>query len=117
MKTTSAVRRGLYGVFAACLSGGAAAAVMAGPSAVAANDPCAASEIARTIGSVATNTGTYLVRAVPGSCQPPSPTSSAENVRNSCAAWPRPASRSMSWRRHSGLDERPHTATSLTQVK
>lgn len=60
MKTTSAARRGLYGVFAACLSGGAAAAAMAGPSATAANDPCAASEIARTIGSVATNTGNYL---------------------------------------------------------
>lgn len=60
MKTTSAARRGLYGVFAACLSGGAAAAAMAGPSATAANDSCAASEIARTIGSVATNTGNYL---------------------------------------------------------
>ena len=60
MKTTSAARRGLYGVFAACLSGGAAAAAMARPSATAANDPCAANEIARTIGSVATNTGNYL---------------------------------------------------------
>jgi hemophore len=31
-----------------------------GPSATAAPDPCAASEIAKTIGTVATNTGTYL---------------------------------------------------------
>jgi len=61
MKTTTpTVRRNLYGIFAACLSGAAATAVMAGPSATAANDPCAASEIARTIGSVATNTGSYL---------------------------------------------------------
>ena len=30
------------------------------PSATAATDPCAASEVARTIGSVATSTGTYL---------------------------------------------------------
>jgi heme-binding protein len=35
-------------------------AVIAVPSATAANDPCAASEIARTIGSVATGTATYL---------------------------------------------------------
>lgn len=58
--TSPTVRRALAGVFAACLSGAAAATVMSGPSATAANDPCAASEIARTIGSVATNTGNYL---------------------------------------------------------
>gem|GEM_PF-231006 len=52
--------RALYGVFAACLAGGAAAAVLAVPSATAASDPCAASEIARTIGWVATSTGNYL---------------------------------------------------------
>jgi hemophore len=61
MKTTGGpLRRGLYGVFATCLLGGAASIVVATPSATAATDPCAASEIARTIGSVATNTGTYL---------------------------------------------------------
>lgn len=54
------LRRALYGVFATCLAGAAAVAVTAVPSATAANDPCAASEIARTIGSVATNTGNYL---------------------------------------------------------
>ena len=58
--TTPTVRRALAGVFAACLSGVATAGLMSGPSATAANDPCAASEIARTIGSVATNTGNYL---------------------------------------------------------
>jgi heme-binding protein len=61
MKTTiSVVRRGLYGVFATSVIGGAAAVVVTVPSATAANDPCAASEIARTIGSVAINTGNYL---------------------------------------------------------
>jgi hemophore len=58
--TSRTLRRALYGVFATCLAGGAAVAATAVPSATAANDPCAASEIARTIGSVATNTGNYL---------------------------------------------------------
>ena len=38
----------------------AAAAVVCAPSALAAPDPCAASSIARTVGSVGTNTGIYL---------------------------------------------------------
>jgi hemophore len=54
------VRRLLHAVFATCAVGAAAAVATAGPSATAANDPCAASEIARTIGTVATNTGNYL---------------------------------------------------------
>jgi len=65
--TGSAARRGLYGlVCAACLVGGAVVAVMAVmaamavPPATAATDPCAASEIARTIGWVATGTASYL---------------------------------------------------------
>jgi hemophore len=61
--TTSAVRRCLGGVFAACVVGGAVMTAMAAPSApsaTAAADPCAASEVARTIGSVATSTGNYL---------------------------------------------------------
>ncbi len=62
MKTTApkTLRRGLYGVFAACAIAGAASAAIAVPSATAAPNPCAASEIARTIGSVSTNTGNYL---------------------------------------------------------
>ncbi len=67
MKTTSsAVRRCLGGVFAASVVGGAMVTAMAtpvapsSPSATAAADPCAASEVARTIGSVATSTGNYL---------------------------------------------------------
>jgi hemophore len=50
-------------MFAASAVGGASLAALIGnpvPSATAATDPCAASELARTIGSVATSTGTYL---------------------------------------------------------
>jgi hemophore len=61
--TTKALRRGLYAVFAAVAVGGASVAALMGnpvPSATAATDPCAASELARTIGSVAMSTGYYL---------------------------------------------------------
>lgn len=64
MKTTiGAMRRGLFGVFAASAVGGAVVAAMAlpvTPSATAAPDPCAASQVAKTIGSVANSTGEYL---------------------------------------------------------
>jgi hemophore len=56
----TALRRSLYAVFASCAAGGAAVAVLAVPSATAAQDPCAASEVAKTIGTVAINTGSYL---------------------------------------------------------
>jgi hemophore len=61
--TTKELRRSLYAVFAASAVGGAAVAALTGfsaPSATAASDPCAANELAKTIGSVATSTGTYL---------------------------------------------------------
>lgn len=57
--TANAMRRSLYAVFAACVGGGAAVVALAVP-ADAAGDPCAASEIARTVGSVAISTGNYL---------------------------------------------------------
>lgn len=57
---TTALTRSLYTVFAGCAAGGATVAVLAIPSATAAQDPCAASEVAKTIGSVAINTGSYL---------------------------------------------------------
>lgn len=53
------LRRGLIAAFAASAVGGA---VLMVPSATAATDPCAASEVARTVGRVATNTGNYLDR-------------------------------------------------------
>ena len=61
--TSAVLRRGLYAVFAALSVGGAAVAVLttpSAPSATAGTDPCAASEVARTVGSVATSTGNYL---------------------------------------------------------
>jgi hemophore len=61
--TTPAIRRWLGGVFAASAVGGVIATAMAMPgvpAATAATDPCAASEVARTIGSVATSMGNYL---------------------------------------------------------
>ncbi|WP_102145783.1 hemophore [Mycobacterium hubeiense] len=58
--TTKALRRGLYTALTACAATGAAVAVLAVPSATAAPDPCAASEVAKTVGTVATNTGKYL---------------------------------------------------------
>lgn len=61
MKTTTKAARGsLCAVFAACAAGGAAVASLTVPSATAASDPCAASEVARTVGSVAISTGDYL---------------------------------------------------------
>ena len=64
MRTTKgALRRSLCAMFAASAVGGASMAALMGstvPSAIAATDPCAASELARTIGSVATSMGTYL---------------------------------------------------------
>ncbi|MUL76087.1 hemophore [Mycolicibacterium sp. CBMA 226] len=61
MKTTSVtVRRGLAGVFAATALGGVLVTSFGAPSAGAGQDPCAASQVAKTIGMVATSTGTYL---------------------------------------------------------
>lgn len=60
ISTAKTLRRSLYAVFAASAAGGVAVAALAVPSATAATDPCAASELAKTIGSVATSTGYYL---------------------------------------------------------
>lgn len=60
--TTSPLRRGLFAAFAGSVIGGAALLGMTGvaPAADAAPDPCQASQIAKTVGSVATSVGTYL---------------------------------------------------------
>jgi hemophore len=61
--THATARRGLFAAFAVCAAGGAtiaALAVPSSPSATAAPDPCAASQVAKTVGSVANSTGTYL---------------------------------------------------------
>ncbi len=52
-------RRLIAGLIAAAVPT-AAVALMAGPPATGANDPCAASEVARTIGSVSKSMGDYL---------------------------------------------------------
>ncbi|EID10509.1 hemophore [Mycolicibacterium phlei] len=61
--STGLVRRSILAVFAVTAAGGAVTAALvapSAPSATAAQDPCAASEIARTIGSVADSTADYL---------------------------------------------------------
>ena len=64
MKTSSKrARRSLGAAFAGSAAGGVVALALAlpsTPSATAATDPCAASEVARTLGSVAMSTGNYL---------------------------------------------------------
>ena len=57
--TATGRRRLLAGLIATAVPG-AALAVLAGPPATGANDPCAASEVARTIGSVSKSMGDYL---------------------------------------------------------
>ncbi|WP_166907716.1 hemophore [Mycobacterium sp. DL440] len=58
--TNGGLRRSLAVAFAATAAGGATVAALMVPSATAATDPCAASEVARTAGGVATNIGNYL---------------------------------------------------------
>ncbi|CAN5413340.1 N/A [soil metagenome] len=58
--TTHTLNRRGGAAVAAAAAGVAAAALFGIPSAGAAPDPCAASSIARTVGSVGTNTGIYL---------------------------------------------------------
>src|ERR1700734_386748 len=61
MKTTAAMRhrRVLAGLLAAAAPG-VACAVLAGPPATGANDPCADSEVAKKIASVSKSMGDYL---------------------------------------------------------
>ncbi len=59
--STATLRRRLLGVLTATGLGGAAAVVLlSAPTAVSATDPCAASEMARTISNVARSAGDYL---------------------------------------------------------
>lgn len=54
------LRRGLFAVVAAAGLSCAGSVVFGAPAATGSTDPCAASEVARTIGSVAKSTGDYL---------------------------------------------------------
>jgi hemophore len=61
--TPVTARRSLFAAFAVCAAGGVtvfALTVPPSPSATAAPDPCAASQVAKTVGSVANSTGAYL---------------------------------------------------------
>ncbi|MDH6195853.1 hemophore [Mycobacterium frederiksbergense] len=58
--TNGGLRRSLAVAFAVTAAGGTAVAALMVPAATAATDPCAASEVARTVGRVATNIGGYL---------------------------------------------------------
>ena len=59
--SSATLRRRLFGVLTATALGGATAVVLlSAPAAVGASDPCAASEMARTIGNVARSAGDYL---------------------------------------------------------
>lgn len=60
MPTTPFLHRGLFAVVAATGLSCAGSAVLGAPAATGSTDPCAASEVARTIGSVAKSTGDYL---------------------------------------------------------
>jgi hemophore len=60
-ENTATLRRRLIGVLTATGLGGTAAVVLlSAPAAVGASDPCAASEMARTISNVARSAGDYL---------------------------------------------------------
>lgn len=59
-KATATGRRRILAGLIAAVAPGAALAVLAGAPATGASDPCAASEIARTIGSVSKSMGDYL---------------------------------------------------------
>lgn len=60
LTTTATVRLWLLGVLSAAALGGTATAVLAVPSATATTDRCAASQVAKTVGSVAESAGDYL---------------------------------------------------------
>ena len=58
--STATLRHRLIGVLSATAVGGVVTVAVIVPSATAAPDPCSASEMARTLGSVATSAGDYL---------------------------------------------------------
>jgi hemophore len=60
MKTGRMLFAGLIGTAVASIAAAITGTLLAGPSATGATDPCAASEVARTIGSVAKSMGDYL---------------------------------------------------------
>ena len=97
---TATLRRRLIGVLTATGLGGTAAVVLltSMPAAVGASDPCAASEMARTISNVARSAGDYLDghpetnQAMTTALLQPAGPASAESLRVYLAANPKAAS-------------------------
>ena len=97
--STPVLRRRLIGILAATGLGGATAVVLlSAPSAVGASDPCAASEMARTISNVARSAGDYLdghpqtnAAMTTALFEPPGP-QSADSLRTYLSANPKAAS-------------------------
>ena len=87
------LRRRLLGVLTATgLSGAAAAVLLSAPAAVGASDPCAASEMAKTISNVARSAGDYLDghpetnQAMTSVMQQPAGPQSVNSLKSSVAA-------------------------------
>lgn len=96
--SSATLRRRLFGVLAATgLGGVTAVAVMSAPAAVGASDPCAASEVARTIGNVARSAGDYLDghpetnQAITSMLQQPAGPQSANSLKSYFEANPKAA--------------------------
>jgi hemophore len=97
--STASLRRRLLGVLTATGVGGATAVVLlSAPSAVGASDPCAASEMARTISNVARSAGDYLDghpetnQAMTSVLQQPAGRQSVDSLKSYFTANPKAAS-------------------------
>jgi heme-binding protein len=97
--STATLRRRLLGALTATGLGGATAVgLLSAPSAVGASDPCAASEMARTISNVARSAGDYLDghpetnQAMTAVIQQPAGPQSVDSLRAYFAANPKAAS-------------------------
>ncbi len=97
--STATLRRRLVGVLTATGLGGTAAVVLlSAPAAVGASDPCAASEMARTISNVARSAGDYLDghpetnQAMTSALMQPAGPHSADSLRTFLSANPKAAS-------------------------
>src|SRR5271169_4939046 len=96
---TATLRRRLLGILTATgLSGATAVVLLSAPAAVGASDPCAASEMARTISNVARSAGDYLDghpetnQAMTSALQQSSGPQSLDSLRAYFAANPKAAS-------------------------
>jgi hemophore len=97
--SAATLRRRLFGVLTATAVGGATAVVLlSAPSAIGASDPCAASEMARSIGNVARSAGDYLDGhpetndAITSVLQQPAGPQSANSLKSYLDANPKAAS-------------------------